>query len=134
MLYDLLLLIAWVFIPWVIIFMVMERTYGGPLFQALVYLQIGIFFIYFWRLKGQTLGMQVWKIKTINDRGEILTFAECVVRFFFATFSFAVMGLGFVWILFDPDRLAWHDRASGTRVVFLGKNAYKNNIRESPLP
>ena len=134
MLYDLLLLIAWVFIPWVIISMVMERSYDGPLFQAMVYLQIGLFFTYFWRLKGQTLGMQVWKIKTINDRGEILTFAECVVRFFFATFSFAVMGLGFVWILFDPDRLAWHDRASGTRVVFLGKNAYKNNIRESALP
>ena len=134
MLYDLLLLIAWVFIPWVIISMVMERSYDGPLFQAMVYLQIGLFFTYFWRLKGQTLGMQVWKIKTINDRGEILTFAECVVRFFFATFSFAVMGLGFVWILFDPDRLAWHDRASGTRVVFLGKNAYKNNIKESVLP
>ena len=134
MLYDLLLLIAWVFIPWVIISMVMERSYDGPLFQAMVYLQIGLFFTYFWRLKGQTLGMQVWKIKTINDRGEILTFAECVVRFFFATFSFAVMGLGFVWILFDPDRLAWHDRASGTRVVFLGKNAYKNNIKESALP
>ena len=134
MLYDLLLLIAWVFIPWVIISMVMERSYDGPLFQAMVYLQIGLFFTYFWRLKGQTLGMQVWKIKTINDRGEILTFAECVVRFFFATFSFAVMGLGFVWILFDPDRLAWHDRASGTRVVFLGKNAYKNNIKENALP
>ena len=134
MLYDLLLLIAWVFIPWLIISMVMERSYDGPLFQAMVYLQIGVFFIYFWRLKGQTLGMQVWKIKTINGRGEILTFAECVVRFFFATFSFAVMGLGFVWILFDPDRLAWHDRASGTRVVFLGKNAYKNNIKESALP
>ena len=134
MLYDLLLLIAWVFIPWVIISMVMERSYDGPFFQAMVYLQVGLFFTYFWRLKGQTLGMQVWKIKTINDRGEILTFAECVVRFFFATFSFAVMGLGFVWILFDPDRLAWHDRASGTRVVFLGKNAYKNNIKESALP
>ena len=134
MLYDLLLLIAWLFIPWVIISMVMERSYDGPLFQAMVYLQIGLFFTYFWRLKGQTLGMQVWKIKTINDRGEILTFAECVVRFFFATFSFAVMGLGFVWILFDPDRLAWHDRASGTRVVFLGQNAYKNNIKESTLP
>ena len=134
MLYDLLLLIAWVFIPWVIISMVMERSYDGPLFQAMVYLQIGLFFTYFWRLKGQTLGMQVWKIKTINDRGEILTFAECVVRFFFATFSFAVMGLGFVWILFDPNRLAWHDRASSTRVVFLGKNAYKDNIKESALP
>ena len=134
MLYDLLLLIAWVFIPWVIIFMAMERSYEGPLFETTVYLQIGLFFTYFWRLKGQTLGMQVWKIKTINDSGEILTFVECAVRFFFATFSFVVMGLGFVWILFDPNRLAWHDRASGTRVVFLGKNAYKDNIKESALP
>ncbi len=127
MLYDSLLLIAWVFIPWVIIFMVTARSYEGPLFQALVYLQIGFFFTYFWRLRGQTLGMQVWKIKTVNDSGEILSFAECAVRFFFATFSFALLGLGFLWILFDPERLAWHDRASGTRVVFLGKNAYKQD-------
>ena len=82
MLYDSLLLIAWVFIPWVIIFMVTARSYEGPLFQALVYLQIGFFFTYFWRLRGQTLGMQVWKIKTVNDSGEILSFAECAVRFF----------------------------------------------------
>ena len=127
MLYDSLLLVAWIFIPWVLIFMVAERTYDGPVFQAMVYLQIGFFFTYFWRLKGQTLGMQVWKIKTISDDGEMLTLEECAVRFFFATFSFALMGFGFLWILFDTENLAWHDRASGTKVVFLGKYAYKNN-------
>ena len=123
-LYDLLLLFAWVFIPWVAIFMVTERTFEGPVFQALVYLQIGLFYTYFWRLKGQTLGMQVWKIRTVNDHGETLTWGECAVRYFFATFSLALMGLGFIWILFDPDRLAWHDRASGTRVLYLGKDPY----------
>ena len=131
MLYDSLLLVAWIFIPWVIIFMVTERTYAGPIFQAMVYLQIGFFFTYFWRLRGQTLGMQVWKIKTITDEGEMLTLMECAVRFFFATFSFMFMGLGFFWILFDPDGLAWHDRASGTKVVFLGKNAYQNDAVEN---
>ena len=131
MLYDSLLLIAWVFITWVIIFMVAERSYDGPVFQVLVYLQIGFFFTYFWQLRGQTLGMQVWKIKTINDSGETLSLAECAARFFFATLSFSFIGLGFVWILFDPDRLAWHDRASGSRVVFLGKDAYKNGTGES---
>ena len=125
MVYDSLLLVAWVFIPWVIIFMFTKRSYEGPIFQAIVYLQIGLFFTYFWRLKGQTLGMQVWKIKTINDEGEILSLAECAVRLFFATFSFALMGLGFFWMLFDPEKLTWHDRASGTRVVYLGKNAYR---------
>ena len=77
--------------------------------------------------------MQVWKIKTTNYSGEILTFTECAVRFVFATFSFALMGLGFLWILFDPEKLAWHDRASGTRVIFLGKSPYKETIKESPL-
>ena len=38
---------------------------------------------------------------------------------------------GFFWILFDPDGLAWHDRASGTKVVFLGKNAYQNDAVEN---
>jgi len=128
MVYDLLLLFAWVFIPWVVIFMIADRSFGGPVFQAIVYLQIGAFYTYFWRLKGQTLGMQVWKIRTVNDAGQILTISECAVRYFFATFSFALMGLGFLWILFDPERLAWHDRASGTRVVYLGKDPYRPSV------
>ena len=82
MLYDLLLLFAWVFLPWLIVFIIAERSFEGPLFQAAVYLQIGVFYIYFWRLKGQTLGMQVWKIKTVNDRGEILNLGECLCDFF----------------------------------------------------
>ena len=128
MVYDLLLLFARVFIPWVVIFMIADRSFGGPVFQAIVYLQIGAFYTYFWRLKGQTLGMQVWKIRTVNDAGQILTISECAVRYFFATFSFALMGLGFLWILFDPERLAWHDRASGTRVVYLGKDPYRPSV------
>lgn len=126
MFYDLLLLFAWVFIPWLVLFTILERSFDGPLFQAVVYLQIGAFYTYFWRLKGQTLGMQVWKIRTVTDTGEVLTFGDCVVRYFFATFSIVCIGLGFLWILFDPERLAWHDRASGTRVIFLGKDAYQH--------
>ncbi|MBO6657312.1 MAG: RDD family protein [Pseudomonadales bacterium] len=98
---------------------------NGKAFQLFLYFEAGLFYTYFWHFKGQTLGMQVWKIRTINDTGEILTLSECVVRVFFATFSLVVMGLGYVWILFDPEKLAWHDRASGTRVIYLGKDAYK---------
>ena len=106
--------------------MIAGRSFEGPVFQVLVYLQIGLFFTYFWRLKGQTLGMQVWKIKTVNDQGQIPTIDECAVRFFFATLSFVFLGMGFLWILFDPEKLAWHDRASGTQVIFLGKDAYED--------
>jgi uncharacterized RDD family membrane protein YckC len=31
------------------------------------------------------------------------------------------LGLGFLWVLYDRDKLAWHDRLSGTRLVRLPK-------------
>ena len=101
------------------------KAISGPYFQLLLYMEAGAFYAYFWHFKGQTLGMQVWKIRAINDTGQILTLGECAVRFFFATFSLMFLGLGFLWILFDRDSLAWHDRASGTRVIFLGDNPYQ---------
>jgi len=32
-------------------------------------------------------------------------------------FSLVVLGLGFLWILRDPEHQAWHDRVAGTYVV-----------------
>lgn len=122
--YDLLLIIGIIFLASLLLFMVSGRSYEGPLYQAFVYLLIGSFYSYFWHVKGQTLGMQVWKIKAISETGEIMTLSECAVRYFFATVSLVFMGLGFVWMLFDPEKLSWHDRATGTRVIYLGKDAY----------
>ena len=100
---------------------------SGIAFQLFLYTEAAIFFVYFWHFKGQTLGMQVWKIRAVNDAGEILSLAECLVRFFFATFSLMFLGLGFVWIIFDRNNLAWHDHASGSRVIYLGANPYQNS-------
>ena len=33
----------------------------------------------------------------------------------------AILFLGYLWVLVDPDRLAWHDRWTGTRLVVLPK-------------
>ena len=126
-LYDTFLVIALWFVTttFMVAFLNEGKTIAGPSFQLFLYLEAGAFYAYFWHIKGQTLGMQVWKIRTINDTGQILTLGECAVRFFFATFSAMFLGLGFVWILFDRDKLAWHDRVSGTRVIFLGDNPYQ---------
>ncbi len=126
MIYDGFLIVALWFTTTIVLVGVMNNgeAITGPMFQLFLYLEAGAFYAYFWHFKGQTLGMQVWKIRVTNDTGQILTLSECAVRFFFATFSLLFMGLGFIWILFDPDKLAWHDRASGTRVLYLGKDAY----------
>ena len=35
--------------------------------------------------------------------------------------SLAIGGLGFLWIVFDDDRQAWHDKIAGTAVVKVPK-------------
>ena len=118
--YDSFLIVAiWIISTVLIVALLSDgEAVSGPGFQLFLYVEAATFYVYFWRVKGQTLGMQVWKIRTVNDSGEILTLSECMVRLFFATFSIVFLGLGFVWILFDKDNLAWHDRASGTKVEF----------------
>ena len=40
-----------------------------------------------------------------------------------AILSWAPLGLGFLWQLWDKDKLAWHDRLSGTRLRHYPKAA-----------
>jgi uncharacterized RDD family membrane protein YckC len=39
-----------------------------------------------------------------------------------AIFSALVFGLGYWWIMFDSNKLGWHDRWSNSRVVQLPKH------------
>ena len=122
-LYDSLLIIAmWLITTLLLVAFINDGTaLQGPLFQFGLYFEACLFYSYFWRLRGQTLGMQAWKIKLISPSLQTLSWQECFARLFFALVSVSMLGLGFIWMLFDPDRLTWHDRASGTRVVLLRK-------------
>lgn len=84
-----------------------------------------ICFIYyggFWVRGGQTLGMRTWRIKLVQSDGGTITWAIALKRFAYAMLSLLCLGLGFLWVLHDRDKLAWHDRLSGTRLVRLPKN------------
>lgn len=81
------------------------------LFIALVY-HIG-----FWTWKGTTLGGIICQLRLVRVDGAALRFADALIRGLTGLFSLAVVGLGFLWILRDPDRQAWHDRVAGTFVV-----------------
>ena len=97
---------------------------AGPFYQIFLYVEIGIFYIYFWSFKGQTLGMQVWKICTVDKENQPLNISKCLVRFFYATIFLIPLGLGFFSILSNREKLTWYDMASGTRVIYLGKRPY----------
>lgn len=76
----------------------------------------------FWTHGGQTLGMRAWRLKLVGDDGSPISWQQAARRCLAALLSLAPLGLGYLWILIDPQRRAWHDRLSGTRVVVVPKN------------
>lgn len=87
------------------------------LLWAACWLATGAYAVLSWRRGGQTLGMRPWRLRVVAaDGGPATTRASCL-RFLVGTASLLLGGLGFWWAWLDRDRLAWHDRASRTRIV-----------------
>jgi len=97
------------------------ETYQNlPLQVALLTVSFG-FFVGFWTRVGRTLGMQSWGLQLETIDGQKPGLVAASVRFFAALLSWAPAGLGFLWQLWDRDKLTWHDRISGTRLVYYPK-------------
>ncbi len=94
---------------------------GNPLYRLALIALTAAFFTGFWSFKGQTTGMKAWKLRLINKDGTAPGFGTALLRFAAACLSAAALGLGFVWVIIDPQKLSWHDRISGTRIVQLSK-------------
>mgnify|MGYP006266143103 CR=1 FL=1 len=86
-----------------------------------------IFYAWFWTHGGQTLGMRAWKIQVLNSQFKAITWQQAVIRFFVAGLSWLCLGLGFIWCLIDRQGLAWHDKASKTRLVWLSSEKPGND-------
>ncbi len=80
-----------------------------------------LFFGTFWTRRGQTLGMASWRLRVEREDGSLLTWSDTVKRLAAALLSWLPLGLGYIWILFDREGRAWHDRLTRTRVVLLPK-------------
>jgi len=87
------------------------------LLQAYLLAVIAGFYVYFWTHGGQTLGMRSWRVRVVRADGGPLSAADALRRFAWAAPSLLPLGLGLWWCLIDREHLAWHDRASGTRLL-----------------
>ncbi len=94
-----------------------------------LYLLAICFFYYtgFWVRGGQTLGMRTWRLKLVRNDGGPITWSIASKRFAFAWLSLLCLGLGFLWVMYDRNKLAWHDRLSGTKLIRLPKNQKAGN-------
>jgi uncharacterized RDD family membrane protein YckC len=69
--------------------------------------------------KSATLGQIVLNLQVRKPDGTslIADYSSALIRALSSLISLIPLGLGFVWILFNRDLEAWHDKISGTYVV-----------------
>lgn len=129
LLYDFFPLLAlWFVAAAVFTFAHGDSVRGGWLggLEFVVFLTIaGLYATLSWKRGGQTIGMRPWRLHVVAAGGGAPGIARLWLRFGVGLLSLAAAGLGFWWAWFDRDRLTWHDRASGTRLIRVPKPARK---------
>lgn len=124
MVYDCCLLVSVLFLATVLALPVAggQAFAAGNLFYSAYLLLITyLYFVWQWKKGRQTLGMRAWHIYLTTPGRVQPGWKKLTLRFLLAGVSLAGFGAGFLWVLFDKERLAFHDRFSGTALVFAGK-------------
>ncbi|MCZ6559303.1 MAG: RDD family protein [Gammaproteobacteria bacterium] len=121
MLYDALLLLALLMLATALLMPISRGAIqiDNIAYQLYLLSIVTGYFVYFWLRHGQTLGMRTWKIRLVRADGQALTLGDTLRRLVFSVLSWLPLGLGFWRILFNRQRLAWHDRWSGTLLVMV---------------
>lgn len=95
---------------------VMDPVYRLTLFASML-ISAYLFFAWFWTHSGQTLGMQAWKIRVQNADGSAISYWQSLQRFVLAPCSLVLLGAGYFYLFFNPQRQTLHDRISQSNVV-----------------
>lgn len=88
----------------------------GPLFLA-----IAAYSAVMWKLKGTTIGGTICNLKVVRVDGREIDWGVAIVRALSGFLSFFMAGLGFIWVVFDPEKQSWHDKIAGTTIVKVPK-------------
>jgi len=70
-----------------------------------------------WRLRGTTIGGTVFGLRVVRTDGREVDWTTACLRALGCFLSLLPLGLGFLWIAFDRECQAWHDKVAGTVVL-----------------
>jgi uncharacterized RDD family membrane protein YckC len=124
--YDALAVIALCFVcALVFIILIGDASHGLKryMLQLFLWIAIGIYFVWCWKRSGQTLAMQTWQLKVVNEDYQLLTWNRAMTRYVLASVSLMLFGLGFLWAIVDRGHLFLHDRLLNTYIIYVPRNA-----------
>lgn len=88
---------------------------GGSGLQTLFFVVYEALLIAFWN--GQTIGKKAMGIRVVARGGQPVSVGMAFVRSLMKIVSGAVLLLGYLWMLWDPNKQTWHDKVADTYVV-----------------
>jgi uncharacterized RDD family membrane protein YckC len=84
-------------------------------------LWFAVYCVIMWATKGTTIGGVICGLKLVRLDDRPIDWGLALVRALGGFLSFAVAGLGFIWVSFDDERQSWHDKIAGTTIVRVPK-------------
>ncbi len=96
-----------------------DATHGIKryLLQLFLWLSVGLYFVWCWLKNGQTLAMKTWHLKLVEQDGGLISLPGAIARYVLASLGLMLFGFGFLWIIFDRDRLFLHDRLLKSKII-----------------
>ncbi|MGQ2964445.1 RDD family protein [Methylophilus sp.] len=85
--------------------------------QLLVWGSMGAYFVRCWTASGQTLASQTWKLKVVDQQGQLLGWQQAALRYVVAGVLLLPAGLTLWWAMLDREQQFLHDRLLGSRIV-----------------
>ena len=82
------------------------------------FLTFGVYSIAAWLLVGKTVGKALMGVRVLGQDGRRLTFSQALIRALSYYLSGLALFIGFLWVLVDDRRQAWHDKLARTVVVY----------------
>ena len=95
-----------------------EGWVQGPADVLISWILPAVACIWLWHKLRATPGKMLIGAEVVDsDTGEAITVGQSVIRYLGYFVSSLPLGLGLVWVAFDPRKQGWHDKMANTVVV-----------------
>lgn len=96
-----------------------HEFYGAySLFDLMVQLLFAVVYIVCWMYFAATPGKVLMGLRVVDAKtGNKINFKQALVRYLGYIISALVCFLGYIWVVFDDKKQAWHDKMADTVVI-----------------
>lgn len=76
-----------------------------------------VYYLLFWSKGGQTPGKMALRLKIITADGSNIKIGRAILRYFGYLVSGLMLGIGYLWIIWDKKKQGIHDKIAGSYVI-----------------